>query len=371
MKDLDFYKEVTKDMVVDLEDIKLNKEFGRKMVNRKVYKFNKVAAAIVICALSIGTVGVSAYAIHHWSLGLKNRFQVSSEQIGKLEETGVVQFPDEDGDSKSVTIDGVTVSVAQTIVDNYFAYIILKVEGYDAKDGTPGFSDLDYKLDGVDVGGCSQFYDDFIDDGTGKAIMSDGSEIPRDEDGSLTYNFMLEDGTMEYHILLYPDFGGEDIVKGGFFGKNLHVGLTDLGLYDEVEQVQADVKGTWSFDWKITGDSKSKIVKMDSALEDTGLVVKECEISPISLRAVIECPDNSDEYMGDKYPLTGVKLKDGTILAGITNGGLGNDPGDNMNEVLLSLTRIIDIDEVESLLFIKSDLKKNTTLDNFYEVAIQ
>lgn len=368
----DFYKEATKDMVVGLEEIKMNMELENKQTSKKrKHRMSRVAVAAIAGMLTVGTVGVSAYAIHHWSSGVKARFQVSSEDTAGLEEAGVVDFPDENGATKSVTKNGVTISAAQTVVDNYYAYLVLKVQGYQVEEGeTPGFDNINCTLDGKTVNYCSSFYDDTIDNGSGRAIMADGSEIPTGKDGSLVSTYMQKDGTLEYHILLYTDG-----TKGYFFNKTARVELGDLGVYGKKDNVNVEKEGTWSFEWKLGGNSDSKMKKVDATLGNTGAVVSECEVSPISLRAMIDTSNMKTEKLpdGTAYPkLSGVKLKDGTLLTCITDGGIEFNKMDGKWEVIYSISRIIDVDEVESFLFVKSSWEEGETCseDNFYEVSI-
>ncbi len=371
MKEFEFYKEITKDMVVDLEGLKINMEFDNKKATKKKSKLNRVAVAVVIGALSVSSVGVCAYAIHNWNGGIMDKFQVSSEDTVKYEQTGVAQFPNENEETQSVTIDGVTVSATQTLVDNYYAFVSLTVQGYEVEDGVqPGFSKIHCTLDGEPVSNCSSFYDGTIDDGSGRAIMADGSEIPRDENGTLISSYMRDDRTMEYHILLYSDG-----TKGYFMDKTLHVELTDLGVYGAKEDVQVAKEGTWAFDWKLAGNNSFKTVKVDNMLGKTGATVIECEVSPISLRVVMDVSNMRENYSlkESNIPLlSGVKLKDGTLLTCITDGGSEFINKENQCEIIFSLDRIIDVDEVESFLFVKESWQEGEkcSIDNFYEVSI-
>lgn len=368
----DFYKEATKDMVVGLEEMKMNMELENEQASKKrKHRMSRVAVAAIAGMLTVGTVGVSAYALHHWSCGVKDRFQVVSEDTAGLEEAGVVEFPDENGETKSVTKNGVTISAVQTVVDNYHAYLVLKVQGYQVEEGeTPGFDNINCTLDGETVSNCNSFYDGTIDNGSGRAIMADGSEIPTRKDGSLVSNYMQKDGTLEYHILLYTDG-----TKGYFFNKTVNVELNDLGIYGERQNVSVEKEGTWSFEWNLGGSSDSKIKKVNATLGNTGAVVTECEVSPISLRAVIDTSKLNTEKSpdGPEYPkLSGVKLKDGTLLTSITGGGSEFINKDGKREVIFATSRIIDVDDVESFLFVKSSWGEGQTcsLDNFYEVSI-
>lgn len=366
MTEKEFYKEVTKDMVVDLK----GRDWNMEKKNKRI-RFSRIAAAFLIGVLGISGVGFSAYAYHKWTGGVQQLFHVSPKDTAQIEKTKVAQFPQEDGEVKSVTQDGVTMTAEQTLVDNNYAYLVFKVKGYEIKAGdTPGFKSFQCSLDGNKVSNCSKFYDGTINDGNGRGIMPDGSEIPKDKDGSLICNYVMEDGSLEYHVLLYTN--GE---KGCFFNQPFHAEFKDLGLYGTKKAITVQKKGTWTFDWKLSGDHTSVCKKMNTALGEKGLTVMECEVSPISLRAVIAFPDTIKRGMdGLEIPaLSGVKLKDGTLLTCITSGGSeGWDENGNC-EVSYALERIVDPDEVESLLFVKSSWEDSgsCTLDNFYQIPFK
>lgn len=368
----DFYKKATKDMVITLEEIEMNIEKETLHTRqKKTHKISRIAVAAIAGILMVGTVSVSAYALHQWSSGTTDRFQISSADERKYEETGVVDFPNEKDETKSITKNGITVSVAQTIVDNYFAYVSLKVAGYQVGKGkTPGFDNTDCTLDGKIVSYCSNFYDGTIDNGSGWAVLADGSEIQKNKDGSLISNYEQKDGSLEYHIVFYSNG-----TKGAFFDKTLQINLCNLGFYEKGGDFKTEKAGTWSFKWKLNGDSVSKTKKVHAPLGNTGTVVSECEVSPISLRAVISMPNKKTKTQpkSEDYPfLSGVKLKDGTLLTCITNGGSEFIKKDGTREFLYYTDRILDVNEIESLLFEKSSWKTGEPCseENFYKVSI-
>ena len=62
-----------------------------------------------------------------------------------------------------------------------------------------------------------------------------------------------------------------------------------------------------------------------TVLEDTGAVVTECEVSQISIRAVLDISGAKNMTSDKKYAvLSGVKLKDGTMLTDIVESGNEN-----------------------------------------------
>lgn len=73
---------------------------------------------------------------------------------------------------------------------------------------------------------------------------------------------------------------------------------------------------------------------------------------------------------GEKYAvLSGVKLKDGTMLTDIVESGNENTNTSGEYELLFNTNRILDVSQVESLLFWKNAGEDaQYTFNDFYEV---
>lgn len=371
MNEKDFFKDATKDMIVDLKEIDMNmtndknndmsRNKSENRSRRSIY--NKIAVIVIVCVISLSTIGAGASAIYHkWSDGTRDEFQVSNGDAEKYEQSGLAQFPGDDSGVKKVTQNGVTISVAQTIIDNYYAYVSFRVEGFDINEGeTPCFGTHQCTLDGKEVSNLSSFYAEDVLDENGHPVI---------RDDELVQNYVLEDGSMEYHIIL--DSGGK---KGFLNGKRLSVEFGDLGVYDDYLDMKVDNDGTWRFEWELSGDSTSVTRETHTVLGDAGAVVIECEASPISIRAVLDISGAKNMTSDEKYAvLSGVKLKDGTMLTDITESGNENTNTAGEYELLFTTNRILDVSQVESLLFWKNAGEDEDgedaqyTLNDFYEV---
>lgn len=80
------------------------------------------------------------------------------------------------------------------------------------------------------------------------------------------------------------------------------------------------------------------------------------------------------EMLAEPPLLTGVKLKDGTLVMDTQGGVLGYTDGGKRNyEERYGMGRILDVDEVESLLFVKKPLEEERELteDDLYVVNIR
>lgn len=318
---------------------------GNKRVNTGALfrkgKRRKLTMAILVTVLILGTITVGAAAYMKWSQGIEEEFYVSEEKKQFVEDSGVVDFP-----GVSVNDGGVTVTVKQSMVDDYFAFVAFKVEGFEIQEGMePGFVETKVDVEGETINSFGDFYDGIISDGDGRAILADGSEIPW-KDGQLVLDYRLDDGSLEYRIAMCS-YNGK---KGAFIDKTIHVELKDLGIYTQkAAPPEVCVEGQWDFEWQLGGSDASCVFDVNAELEGSGVIVKQIEISPISMKASFEF-----SRIGVNPPsLTGVKLTDGTVIPNIYMGpGLrGYKEGTYIDTFLVD--RILDVDEIEAVLFRK------------------
>ena len=333
---------------------------------------------VAVVALVIGTVSVSAATYMQWSKGLEERLQVTTEQRRKLERNQMASFV-----GQSVTQGNVTVTAQQCIVDNYFAHLSFKIEGYKVEDGNqPGFSDTNIIVgdNANHTGGWSaSFYDGLLSGADGTAIHADGTPL---KDGEII-SYTMKDGSLEYHVDMMSE------TKGAFLNQPIHVELKDLGIYSgKAEDVAVEAEGTWSFDWVLTGSDEMKKYTLNIPLENSGATVLQAELSPISASVTYQFPrqketekatdENGEEITHTYYKeppiLTGVRLKDGTIYKGISGSGISGYISDDSDlyRNTAALERVIDVDQVESLVFVKSspESEQPLTEDNLYFVSV-
>lgn len=355
--------------------------FSDKEEERSYHTFSKrrmwpVAAA---ATLALCTISVSAAAYLHWSKGLQESLQVTAEQQKSLEDNQMSSYV-----GQSVTQGDVTVTAQQCIVDNYFAHLSFKVEGYEVEDGQqPGFSDAIITVgDEEDYTGgwTASFYNGLIPGMDGKAIHADDG-TPLTEDEVISYT--MEDGSLEFHVEMMSD------LKGAFLNKPIHVELKDLGIYGgKAEDVVVEAEGDWTFDWVLPGSDEVKQVELDAPLGDSGATVVQAELSPISVSVTYDFPrqeeteiavdENGEERVHTTFKeapsFTGVQLKDGTIYTGISGAGVTGYESEDSEQYrdISALQRVIDVDQVESLLFIKSYPEGEQVLgeDNLYFVPV-
>lgn len=343
-------------------------------------KFPKKKAAIIIAAATMAFASISAAAAYlHWSDSLSEGLQITDELKLKLEEKQAVAFAMQECKQQ-----GITVTAVQSITDNYCVHIIFKVEGYEiAENQEPGFENIFVTVDGKDdfnMTGAS-FYDGLVMGADGRAANADGTPLVENSDGSIG-RYVREDGSMEYWVTLYNS------TKGYFIDKQIHIELQNLGTLAKAEYF-AGIEGTWSFDWNLQGTDSMKESPLHEPLGDTNAIVTKAELTPISMHIEYEFPkqivteeglnENGETIYTNMYAeppmIMGVKMKDGTIYPYLANGGsFGYESEDSdLYTATFATDRVIDVDKVESLLFLKSYPENGNSLteENFYVVPIE
>ena len=343
-------------------------------------KFPKKKAAIIIAAATMAFASISAAAAYlHWSDSLSEGLQITDELKLKLEEKQAVAFAMQECKQQ-----GITVTAVQSITDNYCVHIIFKVEGYEiAENQEPGFENIFVTVDGKDdfnMTGAS-FYNGLVIGADGRAANADGTPLVENSDGSIG-RYVREDGSMEYWVTLYNS------TKGYFIDKQIHIELQNLGTLAKAEYF-AGIEGTWSFDWNLQGTDSMKESLLHEPLGDTNAIVTKAELTPISMHIEYEFPkqivteeglnENGETIYIDMYAeppmIMGVKMKDGTIYPYLANGGsFGYESEDSdLYTATFATDRVIDVDKVESLLFLKSYPENGNSLteENFYVVPIE
>lgn len=334
----------------------------------------KYMVAALIATLTVGAV--SAYAAYtNWSHGMKEELRISEEQQKNLEANGMAAFSD-----ASVTDAGVTVTAQQSITDNYYTYLSFKVEGYSVEKGVqPDFETISVTANGQDVSWGGRFYDGMISGNDGMVVNADGSAPETEADGSMIENYVMDDGSLEYHMIL------KSHEKGFFTGKQLHVELENLGTVAKA-QYFPDIEGNWILDMTLGGADTAKYIETNEKLGDTETIVTGVELSPVSMRITYDFPkteprmeefeDENGEIQTVAWPAQppfafGIRLKDGTVMkyisAGSESTGYTSEEGQEY-VVSFPLDRVIDPDQVETVLFSEYDEENGKQLT--YEVPL-
>lgn len=359
-------------------DMKNDKMVTYQKPERKCRKRYMVIA--LAATLAVGTA--TAYAAYTgWSKGLKEELRISEDQQNHMEENGMVAFSD-----ATVTDAGVTVTAQQSITDNYYTYLSFKIDGYSVEQGVqPDFETISVTVDGQDdFSWGGSFYNGMVSDENGMGVHADGSELETEADGSIIENYVMDDGSLEYHMVL-----AKSDEKGFFMGKNLHVEFKNLGTVAKADYTP-DIDGTWALDMTLGGADVSRFTETEQKLGDSGATVTGVELSPVSIRVSYDFPriekneeyeDENGEtqittYYEDAPMASGVKYKDGTTIMNLyggpgTEGYISEDSDEYISG--FAFDRVIDPDQVASVLFYKTTNGNGDVTEEpeYYEVAVK
>jgi len=261
----------------------------------------------------------------------------------------------------------IIVTLQQSIVDAHFAHLSFRVDGYHVAEGVQ--PDFEYVVTTVDgkypssTGGS--FFDNLHVDNNGNFTYTDGTPAKETADGSIIAKYVNDDGSMEYIMTLMTN--QED---NSFIGKPIHIEFQNLGTVSKAAYTP-DIDATWIFDFTLEASEKIRAIELSQPLGDSGAIVTKAEISPISFHIEYNFPlqivalDGEDQdgnvihttTFAETPRLTGVRLKDGTKLTGITQPGSEGYNRDDTSTYILDCgtDHIIDPAEVDALLFVKTE----------------
>ena len=262
-----------------------------------------------------------------------------------------------------------------------------KIEGYALEDGKePIFEGIGVMVNGsYDVSYGGSFYNGVhYDDEKGIFVYDADGSSAEDADGTVMERFADEDGSLEYILRIFPSG-----VKGEpLSGSTAHIVFCNLGtIYNKVE-CKTDLEAEWAFDISLQGSDQVRNVTLSEPLGDSGATVISAEISPISITINYDFPikevaiegvdENGNPIMAsvNEQPpeLTGVRLKDGTLLPGTLNAGMTTwDESMKICIASHAANRILDTKQIDALLFIKEypDTNRRPTAEELYIVPIE
>lgn len=319
--------------------------------------FRYAQAAAIACAVLVGAGGitVTAAVVHHlWSRGMQGNIQATEEQQKDLAEQGMVtEGPDLS--NMEVTSEEITVKPTELIADGHFVHVAFQIAGYDLADGEePCFEEVrvytgeDENAEDGWVNMSGSFYNGIIANNNGEPVYEDGTPL---ESGDFAEHYKAEDGTLEYVMTLYKtDTDPEE----SLLGQTIHVLLKNLGTVKKTEFMN-EIDGTWKFDIPVNGKDTAKSFELNTVLENANITVLSAAISPISIRVDYEVTGELQTQEDDNGLPTvgGVVLKDGSKVLYLLNGGQSGYQKDSDTHAYLLATfdRVIDVDQVQSLLF--------------------
>ena len=287
--------------------------------------------AAIAATLLLLMTGAAAYS--KWASGLEAAYHPSEGIRKQSEQNGLsVTYPQEtvqEDSGLSVTDQGITISVKQTLVDALQAKIVLSIQGFQLPDGVRPYVYLEPgTLDGDPEFWSSFSYDVYDgillrDDGT--YVYEDGTPAAEDyytdddvrEDGFFKGRYFRPDGSME--LTLDYRFQNTD---GSVLGKNLTVYFTGFGQETAVsrgnlEQEQL-VSGNWALTIPLNGTTDAVTATPNYRFGPEGPTLLTATIGPISgrLNYQLDSPlEGFDELELLQPAIAGIRLKDGSMVS--------------------------------------------------------
>ena len=323
--------------------------------------------------------GSTAFAATYlkWSHGMEKQMGVSAEQMAALEGM-LASFPD-----VSDMQNGITVSTAQCLFDGNDIRMAFYVDGYALKEGEePDLEDLDLFIDGERVNNYEWFFYNGIDwNENREPIMADGSPVQMDAAGGMIPDYYNAEGKMELDVLLSPvDDKGNDL--SDLSGKVIAVQMENFG----------DTAGTWRLEWTLGKEEGTVKAQPKAALGDSGATVTSVALFQTSAVICYDFPkqtlqgeavdENGNIVTFTEYAeppaFVGVQMQDGTVCAeGLLSGSGSSGYVNAERDVFVtrvSFTKVIDPNEVQSLLFLREEGGSDRTgsvTENCYVVDLK
>lgn len=127
----------------------------------------------------------------------------------------------------------------------------------------------------------------------------------------------------------------------------------------------SDKDEVWEFEMKLPNVSSAEYFDLNKTLDETSFTVLDAEISPISMKVNYTTSAKS-EMSEDEIgvpEVKGVILKDGTRIPYLTDGGSVGYTDDTHAYNIFGYDRVIDVDEVQSLLILVKPGEEPVSVD--------
>ena len=333
----------------------------------------KKAIFAALAAVMLAATLTGAAVFTRWEKSLPQTEHTTQKQREEAEKSGLSASPaknPEDNAITSVTDQGVTISVAQTIVDKYSAELVFKISGFELPQGQEPFCSpsgilLDGKSDFFTAMGGS-FYDHTTYNAQGERVYEDGTPLAEDKDGNIILHYADQDGTLEY---IWHIDSRDDLSQ--YYGKEMEFSFDSLGVSSGKAEYTPTVKGNWTLRWTFNGNSDARTVTVEKPIGDTGIILKEAEISSINLEVQLKLKEHFDGFheLEPFHPyLVGVRYKDGTLHKDISTGGseIYEDEANELFRIRRNCDGILEPEQVDAILF--ADYVRNSDTQEFEEV---
>ena len=376
-----------KDMLKGIQNLDANlieeAEFGTFQKKHTGFSGKKKLLFLLAATLIMGTMTAAA-VYTRWSTTAQARYNPSQDVKEQAEKSGLsVMLEETKGKENSdevlsVTDQGITVTAVQTIVDNYHAEIIFRIDGFDLPEDKLPATWPTVTIDGDEHFGGSQsgwFFEGTTRNQDGKLVYaSNGQPVQSDEDGNLILDYVADDGSLEYIYSI--SFEKTD---GRYLGREIAFSFHSFDFQSDkpAGMPEPQVKGNWELKWTLTGTSDSISITPNVKIGDSEVILLDAEIGQKTIRARYQVDDyweGWDELVELPQAVCGVRMKDGSehMCGGGTSGF-----EDEENMIYFTewdiFDAILDISQVESLMFRKGlelDANGKPTIQTFYYIPI-
>lgn len=307
------------------------------------------AAAVMLVAMLTG-----AAVFTRWSDNLNAQYNADEDQRQYAQS---IDLSSEAHEIASASDQGITVTAIQTIVDAYRAKLVFRIDGLTLAEGeSPDLEGGVYSIGGLTEGVWDMQTGGFFT-GTkigpkGTTVYTDGTPVQTDEAGNLIFRYADSNGSLEYEIDLHF------AQPGSHLGKEITVHFSGFGTSDGCAGSNLRVAGDWTLSWTLEGTDKTILSMPDMPIGDTGHHVKETEVTPLTLRAVIRTADYFSGWETLEYfspSLAGVQLRDGSIhLCTMPSSEGYLDAEKLLYEMEVRSDEILDVDQITGLVFLES-----------------
>ena len=376
-----------KDMLRGIQNLDANlieeAEFGKFQKHQAGISGKKKLLFLLAATLIMGTMTAAA-VYTRWSTTAQTRYNPSQEVKEQAQKSGLsVMLEETKGKENSdevlsVTDQGITVTAVQTIVDNYHAEIIFRIDGFDLPEDKLPATWPTVTIDGDEHFGGSQsgwFFEGTTRNEEGKLVYaSNGQPVQSDEDGNLILDYVADDGSLEYIYSI--SFEKTD---GRYLGREIAFSFHSFDFQSDkpAGMPEPQVEGNWELKWTLTGTSDSISITPNVKIGDSDVILLDAEIGQKTIRARYQVDDyweGWDELVELPQAVQGVRMKDGSEnRCGASTSGFEDQ--ENMIYFTESdiFDAILDISQVESLMFHKGwelDANGKPTIQTFYYIPL-
>lgn len=327
-------------------------EFGKFQKHQAGISGKKKLLFLLAATLIMGTMTAAA-VYTRWSTTAQTRYNPSQDVKEQAEKSGLsVMLEETKGKENpnevlSVTDQGITITAVQTIVDNYHAEIIFRIEGFDLPENKePSVLPI------VSIDGKQDYY-----------VSQSGWFFEGTTDGSLEYT----------HYISFQE------TDGRYIGKEIAVTFHSIDFQSDQKagMPEPQVEGNWELKWTLTGTSDSITVTPNAKIGDSDVILLDAQIGQKSIRARYQVDDyweGWNELVTLPQAVQGVRMKDGSEhICGASTSGFEDQ--ENMIYFTESdiYDAILDINQVESLMFHKGwelDANGKPTIQTFYYIPV-